>query len=94
MDVGDTHGDRLLLAGEKRLGVERADLRGHLPDVGHVDAAGLGERPIFPLGEERQIVEQRPHRRVETVPLRQLQREAFAETAREDSGRLQPLAAR
>ena len=45
------------------------------------------------LGQRRQIVDQRPHRRVETVALDQLQRQTFGEAAGEDAGRLQRLQA-
>ena len=74
------------------LGVEPLDLADHVGEILVVDAAGAAQRGKIAFGEQRQIGDQRRHRRVETVALDQLQRQAFGEVARENAGRLRASA--
>ena len=74
--------------------IERFDLGDHLGEILGIDPADPHQRRDVARREQRQIVEETLHRRVEPVAVAQLQRQAFGEIAREDAGRIEFLQAR
>ena len=71
--------------------IERFDLGDHLGEILGIDPAYLHQRRGVAGGEQRQVVEQKLHRRIEPVAIAQLQRQAFCEIARENAGRFEFL---
>ena len=92
MDVGDRRRGRRIAESAPRLGLEAPDLGDHVAQVLVVDAAGAAQQRKVALGERRQVLDQGLHRRVETVALLELEREAFGERAGEHPGRLEASA--
>ena len=71
--------------------IERFDLGDHFGEILGVNPAHLHQRRGVAGGEQRQVVEQKLHRRIEPVAIAQLQRQAFREIARENAGRVEFL---
>ena len=91
MDIRNRRRGRRIAESAPRLGLEAPDLGDHVAQVLVVDAAGAAQQRKVALGERRQVLDQGLHRRVETVALLELEREAFGERAREHPGRLEAL---
>ncbi len=89
--VGHHRLGRHLVEGEAGFGVERLELGHHLGEILGVDAAQLDQRRGVAARQQRQVVDQRAHRRVEAVAIGELQRQAFGEMAGEHARRIEAL---
>ena len=74
-----------------RFRIELADFGDHVGKVFVADAANLAKRCQVSFGQEIEMRHQRLHGRVEAVPLLELNRKAFGQTARADAERLEAL---
>ena len=80
-------------AGEAQagLGVERAQLGQHVGNVLGIDPAARLQLVRATARDERQVLQHRPHRRVQPVPVGKLQRQALLQVARTDPARVAGL---
>ena len=85
-DVGHDRLRQRRVEGEAGPRIERFDLGDHLGQILGIDTADPHQRGDVARGQQRQIVEQALHRRVEPVAVAQLQRQAFGRSRAKTPG--------
>ncbi|MDE0254595.1 MAG: hypothetical protein OYG32_07350 [Rhodospirillaceae bacterium] len=77
--------------GQARPWIERAETVEKARQVAGFDASGGGKGLRAAFGQQRQLVQQRVHRRIERVGVQELQAQAFAQVPGKEAGRSQSL---
>ena len=72
-------------------GLSRRISRDHVGEILVADAADFSQRRKFAPGQQIEMSDQRLHRRIETIALPELDRQAFVEIARAHAGRFEAL---
>ena len=76
---------------QTRLRIETADFADHVGDIFVIDAAEFPQGSDVAPGQEVEMLDQGLHRRIVTIELAQLDRQAFAQVSRADAGRIEFL---